>query len=57
MKPDKNFRMKKSVKRAILLTKTQDKEKISAFKAGMIQAQLHEEAADRQKFKRTSEVD
>jgi hypothetical protein len=55
LKPDKNFKMNKQTKRYLALGKFKSEEDRSAFKRAMISAQLSEEAAKRQSFKREKE--
>lgn len=51
MTPDKNYKMKSSIKTALALGKFKDAHDKGAFKRMMIQAQLEEEAARRAAFK------
>jgi hypothetical protein len=55
LKADKNFKMAKQTKRFLALGKYKSEEDRSAFKRAMINAQLSEEAAKRQSFKREKE--
>lgn len=51
MIPDKNFRMKRSIKCMIALMRGESRENRNQFKHMMIQGQLHEEAAKRAALK------
>lgn len=51
MTPDKNFKMKSSIKTALALGKFKDAHARGEFKRAMIDAQLHEEVARRAALK------
>jgi hypothetical protein len=51
MTPDKNYKMKASIKTVLALGKFKDAHEKGAFKRMMIDAQLHEEAARRAALK------
>ena len=51
MIPDKNFRMRKSTKTLLALSKFKDAHERGAFKRAMIDAQLREEAAHKAALK------
>jgi hypothetical protein len=51
MIPDKNFKMKRSIKCMIALMRGESREGRNQFKNMMINAQLHEEAAKRAALK------
>lgn len=51
MIPDKNYKMKASIKTALALGKFKDAHEKGAFKRMMIDAQLHEESARRAALK------